>query len=217
MRFITDHGDITLTPQSLTIVGWTGRDRAAVQHHIDELAELGVAPPSQVPLFYRAAPSLLTQADTIQVVGAATSGEVEPLIVQHDGIVWLGLGSDHTDRDLETVSVAASKQACAKPVAQHLWALADVQSHLDDIRLSCEIFEQGEWTLYQSGTLAQIQPIPDLIAGADLQNGSALLCGTLGAQGGVRPAQQYRMVLTDPVLDRQISLEYRVQTLPIIA
>jgi len=217
MRFITDHGDITLTPQSLTIVGWTGRDRAAVQHHIDELAELGVAPPSQVPLFYRAAPSLLTQADTIQVVGAATSGEVEPLIVQHDGIVWLGLGSDHTDRDLETVSVAASKQACAKPVAQHLWALADVQSHLDDIRLSCEIFEQGEWTLYQSGTLAQIQPIPDLIAGADLQNGSALLCGTLGAQGGVRPAQQYRMALTDPVLDRQISLEYRVQTLPIIA
>ena len=66
-------------------------------------------------------------------------------------------------------------------------------------------------------TLAQIQPIPDLIAGADLQNGSVLLCGTLGAQGGVRPAQQYRMALTDPVLDRQISLEYRVQTLPIIA
>jgi hypothetical protein len=217
MRFVTDHGDITLTPKSLTIAGWTGRDRAAVQHHIDELAELGVAPPSQVPLFYRATQSLLTQADTIQVVGPATSGEVEPLILQHDGIVWLGLGSDHTDRELETVSVAASKQACAKPVGHHLWPMADVQSHLDDIRLSCEILEQGEWTLYQSGTLAQIQPIPDLIAGADLQNGSVLLCGTLGAQGGVRPAQQYRMALTDPVLDRQISLEYRVQTLPIIA
>ena len=217
MRFITEQGDITLTPQSLTIAGWTGRDRAAVQHHIEELAELGVAPPSQVPLLYRAAQSLLTQADTIQVVGATTSGEVEPLIVQHDGTVWLGLGSDHTDRDLETVSVAASKQACAKPVAHQLWAMADVQSHLDDIRLRCEIYEQGEWIVYQSGTLAQIQPIPVLIAGAGLKNGSAMLCGTLGAQGGVRPAQQYRMALIDPVLDRQISLEYRVQALPIIA
>jgi len=35
--------------------------------------------------------------------------------------------------------------------------------------------------------------------------------------GGVRPAQQYRIALIDPVLDRQISLEYRVQALPIIA
>lgn len=217
MRFFTEHGDITQTPQSLIIAGWTGRDRAAVQHHIDELAVLGVAPPSQVPLFYRAAYSLLTQSDTIQVVGDNTSGEVEPLILKHDNTLWLGLGSDHTDRDLETVSVAASKQACAKPVANRLWAMADVNAHLDDLQLSTEIFQNGEWILYQSGTLAQIRPLPDLIAGADFQNGSAMMCGTLGAQGGVRPAQHYRMALTDPVLDRQILLEYRVQTLPIIA
>ncbi|VTR33195.1 Protein of uncharacterised function (DUF2848) [Serratia fonticola] len=39
----------------LVIAGWTGRDYKAIQHHIQELAELGVPQPSSVPLFYRVA------------------------------------------------------------------------------------------------------------------------------------------------------------------
>lgn len=42
-----------LSVDTLIVAGWTGRDHGAVQHHIDELAELGIAPPSQVPLYYR--------------------------------------------------------------------------------------------------------------------------------------------------------------------
>ena len=39
----------------LVIAGWTGRDAAAIAHHIEELAALGVPAPSAVPLFYRVA------------------------------------------------------------------------------------------------------------------------------------------------------------------
>jgi hypothetical protein len=46
----------------LVIAGWAARDEAAVKHHIEELAEIGV-PPSSVPLFYRTAASLLTQSE----------------------------------------------------------------------------------------------------------------------------------------------------------
>ncbi len=37
----------------LVIASWTGRDVAGLQHHIDELAALGVRPPSSVPLSRR--------------------------------------------------------------------------------------------------------------------------------------------------------------------
>jgi hypothetical protein len=98
----------------LVIAGWTGRDREAILHHIRELAELGVPQPSAIPLFYRVAANQLSQQETIEVIGNATSGEVEPLIFAHSGELFVSLASDHTDRQLEAHSVALSKQICAR-------------------------------------------------------------------------------------------------------
>lgn len=208
---------IELAVDHLFVAGWTGRDADAVQHHIDELAALGVAPPSQVPLYYRVSNSLLTQADLIEVQGEGSSGEVEPLLIQQDGTLWLGLASDHTDRDLEVHSVAASKQACAKPMAGEVWAFDAVKDRLDDLQLRCEIEENGEWVTYQEGSLAAIRPLAELLSGSGLSGNAAMLCGTLGARGGVRPAARYRMVLSDPARGADIRLDYAVRTLPIVA
>lgn len=61
LHFDLDDGRaIGLAPTRLVVAGWTGRDRAAIEHHIDELARLGVPRPSTVPLYYRLAHSLLT-------------------------------------------------------------------------------------------------------------------------------------------------------------
>ena len=217
MRFETPEGPREIAISDAFVAGWTARDRAAVDHHIAELAEIGVAPPSQVPLYYRVSNGLLTQATAIQVLGPDTSGEVEPLVIRADGTLWLGLASDHTDRALETVSVAASKQICAKPVAGDLWPMAEVSDHLDDLILACDIEEGGAWVRYQEGRLAAIRPLPDLIEGAGLSEGAAMLCGTLAAIGGVRPATGYRMSLTDPVRNRSITLGYTVTALPSVA
>lgn len=217
MQFETPDGPLEAQVAHLTVAGWTGRDRAAVDHHIAELSALGVAPPSAVPLFYRLSASLLTQSPDIEVLGPDTSGEVEPLILKIDGTLYLGLGSDHTDRALETVSVAASKQVAAKPVATAVWSLDEVEGHLDALKLTTEIEEAGQWVRYQEGTLAAIRPLPALIEDAGLPDASAMLCGTLTAIGGVRPAASYRMSLTDPVLNREITLNYGVRPLPIVA
>ena len=120
MRFTVDGDPLELDLKHLVIAGWTGRDPAAIQHHIDELAALGVPAPSQTPLYYRVSAALLTPADRIEAVGDASSGEVEPMILQAGGRRWLGLGSDHTDRALEAHSGAMSKQVCAKPCATEL-------------------------------------------------------------------------------------------------
>ena len=99
---------------SFIVAGWAGRDLAATEHHIEELARLGVARPSAIPLYYRVAENQLTQAPRIQVVGADSSGEVETLVFMAEGEMYVSLTSDHTDRKLESRSVALSKQLCAK-------------------------------------------------------------------------------------------------------
>jgi hypothetical protein len=58
----------------LIIAGWTGRDQAALEAHIKELEELGIAPPKRTPVFYRVSASLLTAPPLIQVIGGDSSG-----------------------------------------------------------------------------------------------------------------------------------------------
>ncbi len=217
MQFDTPEGAISVALTDFVIAGWTGRDKAAVDHHIDELAALGVAPPSQVPLYYRCGPELLVQADRIDVLGDETSGEAEPLLIRSAGRTWLGLGSDHTDRALEAHSVAHSKQVCPKPLARAVWDFEEVAGHLDDIELGSEIFENGGWMAYQKGRLASIRPLTELVQGVGLSDGGAMLCGTLGAIGGVRPTERFRMRLADPVLGREITAEYGIRVLPVVA
>ena len=217
MRFETPEGPKDVSVHDAYVAGWTGRDRASVDHHIAELAAIGVAPPSMVPVYYRVSHDLLTVKEAIQVLGPETSGEVEPLVLKADGEMWLGLASDHTDRALETVSVAASKQICAKPLAGALWSFREVENHLDQLILTCDIQEGDTWMRYQEGTLASIRPLPELIDGAGLRDGAAMLCGTLAALGGVRPASHYSMALVDPVLDRSIGLTYSVTALPSVS
>ncbi|MEM9635053.1 MAG: DUF2848 domain-containing protein [Pseudomonadota bacterium] len=217
MKFQTATGVLNCTPTRLIVAGWTGRDRSAVDHHIEELAAIGVPAPSKVPLYYQCSPSLLTQEAGFQVLGADTSGEAEPFLLRHEGTTWIGLASDHTDRALEAHSVAASKQVCAKPVADTLWRFDDVAGRLDELRLQSWIREDGNWVSYQSGTLASILPLQDLIAGAGLADGTAMLCGTLPAIGGVRPASEFKMALTNPQGGRSIEWVYKTSILDVVS
>ena len=53
--------DVTAV-KNLVIAGWTGRNVAALEAHIKELEALGVKRPKSVPIFYRVAAQLLTNA-----------------------------------------------------------------------------------------------------------------------------------------------------------
>lgn len=203
------------------IAGWAGRDRAAIEHHIEELEALGVPRPSAVPLFYRVAAQQLTQDERVEFVGPDSSGEAEVFIFSHQGTQWVSLASDHTDRKLETHSVALSKQVCAKPVARDAWRLDDVAAHWDELVLRSWIVENAERVLYQEGTLAGLQPPLDLVRGAfgtdSMPEGTGMTCGTVAAIGGIRPAPSFEMELEDPVLKRSLRHRYDLEILPVIA
>jgi hypothetical protein len=203
----------------LVIAGWTGRDAAAVEKHIRELEAIGVPRPKSTPIFYRGAVSLLTTAPSIEVLGDASSGEVECVIYALGDGLWVGLGSDHTDRKAETFGVSLSKQMCAKPVSARIWRYDDVAPHWDRLLLRAFVHVDGERRLYQEGAVAGIRPPTELIrlyAGADsLPDGHALFCGTLPVHGGIAAADAFEMELEDPVLGRMIRHRYAIEVLPV--
>jgi hypothetical protein len=201
----------------LIIAGWTGRDREKVEAHIEELAALGVPRPKSVPTFYRVSADLLTIAEVIQVVGPDCTGEAEAVLLAYDGKLWVGVGSDHTDRALEAVSVAAAKQACPKPMGRHLWAYDDVKNHWDRFVLRSFVVADNGRELYQEGTLAANTPASELQrqyngAGA-LADKTAMFCGTLPVHGAIRWGKSFEIELEDPVLGRFLRHSYRVTQL----
>jgi hypothetical protein len=213
--------EVAIEIEQLVIVGWTGRDVAALNHHIEELKALGVQPPSSVPLYYRVSAQLLTQADQIQVVGGDTSGEAEPVLVGTQDRLWVTLGSDHTDRKAESYSVAVAKQVCAKAIGRMAWRFEEVEPHWDRLVLRSFIQDSDKRALYQEGPLANIRTPRELIAGwrgeRRLPVGVAMFCGTLPAIGPIRPSGRFEIELEDPVLARKLTHSYHVQSLPIVA
>jgi hypothetical protein len=201
--------------RSLIIAGWTGRDSARVEAHVKELEAEGIPRPPRTPMFYQLASSLLTLDPHITVVGPATSGEVECLLVSRDDGLWVGLASDHTDRALERTSVAKSKQVCQKPAARTLWRFSDVAPHWDQLELRSFIDADGVRAPYQSGTAAAMRApqalVKELIErGGAFETGSAMFCGTLATLSSIKPSSRFDMELHDPVLGRTIRHAYRV-------
>ena len=95
----TPPGEVAI--EQAVVAGWTGRDPAAVEKHIKELEALGVKRPATTPIFYRVSAARVTTDDLIEATGEGSGGEVEFVLLQHAGKLWVGTGSDHTDREVE--------------------------------------------------------------------------------------------------------------------
>ena len=214
----------TTTPLTLPIdravmAGWTGRDPVARDKHIAELEAIGIARPATTPIYYRVAARRLTMAESIEVSGSETSGEVEFVLIGLEGRIFVGVGSDHTDRKVESYSVTVSKQMCDKPMAPVLWELEDVAAHWDRMILRAFAWIGGARVLYQEGTLDAMLPVQELIrgfGGARLPDGCAMFGGTFAAKGGIRPASRFEFELEDPILKRRIGHAYDVIELPVL-
>jgi hypothetical protein len=204
----------------LVIAGWTGRDRSALEKHIAELEAIGIKRPATVPIFYRASAARLTIDDSIEALGTASSGEAEFVLLRHAERLWVGAGSDHTDREVEKYGISVSKQMCDKPIAPSFWDYDEIAPHWDKLTLRAHITENGSRVLYQEGSVtAMLDPLAliEQFAGkSGLEEGTVMFCGTLAAHGGIRPSDSFEFELDDPVLARKIERRYRVRALPIL-
>jgi hypothetical protein len=199
--------------------GWTARDQDGLQHHIEELVKIGVPRPEKTPLFYRVSARRLTTDNAIEVLGDGSSGEVEWVMLKYGGRLWVGTGSDHTDRKLETQGISIAKQLCDKPIAPRFWPYDEIKDHWEKIELSSEIINKGSRQLYQKGLVTSLLAPEALLSlyrqdEGEMADGTLLFGGTMSAIGGVRPADQFIFTIRDPVLDREITHAYSIHVLP---
>ena len=220
LKVAGESADIPLTfdAKKLIIAGWTGRDAETLEAHILELESLGVARPKAVPIFYRIDAGLVTTSESVQLVGHDSSGEVEAVLYKHEGALYVGVGSDHTDRKLETVSITLSKQVCAKPVSDTVWRWTDVADHWDELQLRSSLPRTGE--VYQEGVTAGLRRPDELLTlyesrEGTVPDGTIMFCGTLPVAGGIRFAEEMQIELSDPVRGRSLRHRYAVEALPI--
>jgi hypothetical protein len=215
LHFCVEPGgeEVVCDPDVAIIAGYTGRDRDAVLDHIAELEEIGVAPPPSVPTFYTAPPQLISQAAVMVTTEPGTSGEAEVGLIVGGGEILVTVASDHTDRAAERFDIALSKRLCNKAVATSAWRLDDVIDHWDSLQLRSWLGDDGA-DLYQDGTLEELLLPSDLLAAIPWRTAPErflLLCGTVPTIGGLRLSSRFKAQLYDPVTDRKLGLEYRVE------
>ena len=200
--------------QALVIIGYAGRDRAALEAHLEELDELGVPRPASVPLFMAFPPRLLHQEPSMAVADGNSSGEAELVVVVDGSETLVTVGSDHTDRALESVDIIASKSVCPKPVATTGWPVSAVADRWDDLGLRSRI-DGG--VLYQDGAVAQnLHPLELVSAipwAGDPPKCFAAFTGTVPVIGNIRPSRVFHGELTCPG-GGAIELHYTADPIP---
>jgi 4-hydroxyphenylacetate 3-monooxygenase len=196
--YLVSEGPMTVELDSLVVAGFTGRDAEAVRRHVDELASEGIPAPERVPEFYVLPVELLTTGEEIAVDGGSTSGEVEPIVfVTNDGM-FVGVGSDHTDRERERESIALAKGACPKIVARDVVPYDAVAERWDDLVVRSTV-DGGE--LYQHAPLSELLPVAVILEGLRERvpgtGNAAIFCGTVPLQNGFRFSDRFSGELVD--------------------
>jgi hypothetical protein len=197
--------------------GFTGKNREGAMKHVEELKAHGVAAPDRIPAYYAVPREMVTTDDEIEVLGDTTSGEVEVVFLFKGDQVYIAVGSDHTDRELEKDSIPKSKVICPKVVSRDVWKLADVKPHWERLKLQSWIEVDGQRTLYQEGSLADFLAVDDFLDGVrsvvtdGSLDGMVLYMGTMPSLGGkllFSPTFEGR--LSDEVLGRELSFRYSI-------
>jgi hypothetical protein len=198
--------------------GYVGRNQEEVRRHIEELAAKGISGPQKTPTLYPVIPRMLVSETHIDVYGDQTSGEVEyVLLVRDRNTIYVGLGSDHTDRHLEETDIPRAKQICPNIIGPKVWLLDEVRDHWDELEIESLAIHDGQEEPYQKGLLKLILDPGALMefVGSKVKGpleGMVIFSGTLGTlTGGFVYGEGFAAKLTDPRLGRKLDLRYAVR------
>ena len=206
-------------PKTLIIAGFTGKDSASAKKHLEELRELGVPVPEKIPAFYPVDPSMVTDAQVIEVHTKESSGEAEPVLITSGGKMYIAVGSDHTARDLEMKDIGESKKACVKPVSSDVFELEYVLKNWESLLLRSYVRKDGERILYQDGKASELLPVHDLLeklrewkGNSNLEE-SIIFLGTVPLlTGKFVYGDWYRVELIEEKSGTSVSREYTVKS-----
>ncbi len=200
--------------------GYVGRDQDVVRKYVAELQAKGIPAPKSTPALFPVNPRALIINEDIEVYGIQTAGEVEYVLLIEDAqTIYVGMGSDHTDRLLEETDIPRSKQICPNVMCPTVWPLADIEQHWDELTFDSQVIKDGKTVANQDGRLATILDPTALMAFTrtkvgDNLDGTLIFSGTVGTiSGQYIYGERFIAGLHDPVLKRSLSVNYGVHPL----
>ena len=146
--------------------GFSSRDQAKAQEHFEELKKEGInIAVSETPIFIPKLRDRNTTSNTIEVLASNKScGEAEPVLIFTKDDVYVTIGSDHSDRDLEKYDLIVSKQMCPNVMCNKVWRYKDVEDYWDDLVLKAWTVEaSGKKELYQDAKLSSFMTVDDFL------------------------------------------------------
>jgi hypothetical protein len=220
-QVVSDEGTnpLNFPVNRIICAGYSGRSQDAVQEHVRELVALGMPAPDSTPIFFQVSNYLATTSTGVTVQERLTSGEVEFVLLFHNGQTYVTCGSDHTHRGLERYSIPGSKQMHPKILAKELWQFSDVEKNWDELTLRSWATVSGRRELYQEAPLSHILPPAQLIRDAEQrfkvrEEGTIFMSGTLPTVGGhLVYADHFAFELQDSSRKRTIRHGYEVHIL----
>jgi len=204
----------TIEVARMVNLGSATREAQTAVAHQEEVAKHGIHIAFDVPAprIYPIATHALTTSDEIEVQTAETSGEVE-IVIYRDDRVYVGVGSDHTDRALERTSIPWSKQACANVLAPVLWPFDEIRAQWD----GCVMRSRVDGRLYQDvGVAAFLHPDDVLAMLAERapglpERGLMVFCGTIvSVDKRLGFGSRWEFEMEDPAAGRAIRHGYAV-------
>lgn len=215
-----EHLQLKFNYNRMVNAGYVGKNQEEVRRHIQELAEKGIPGPSSTPTLYPVVSTALTTDSAIEVYGNKTSGEVEyVLLVVTEGEIYVGLGSDHTDRHLEESDIPRAKQICPNLMSQTVWPLGEIENHWDDLLLSATAVKNGEEIHYQEGRLGLLLNPSELLAFVKTKipgpiKNLVIFSGTMGMlTADFVFAEKFCAQLIDEKLNRHLEIAYDIKPL----
>jgi len=201
--------------QKMVNAGRSARDTSSVRKHMEELRKTGIAISDEFPVFYPKTADRITTSDRFWVLpDSKTSGEVEYVLLLDNSNVYVAVGSDHTDRELEKYNIRMAKQIYCNAMSPAVWRYEDVKEHWDDIIMRAWVKKDGQRRLYQEGKLEKlirpeklIEEVKSRVTG-DL-NGMVIFSGTLPTiSGELCYSPYFEMELVDEHAGRAIKYTY---------
>ncbi|MGA3174545.1 MAG: DUF2848 family protein [Syntrophorhabdales bacterium] len=210
--------DIPFPVRRMVNAGYTARDQEGVRKHIEELKEKGVPAPPEIPTLYPVASYLLGTGGALEVVEEDNSGEAEFVLFLDEGNIYVGAGSDHTDRALEASSIVKAKQICPNVVSPVIWPYEELKGVWDSLVLRSWVEKGGKRILYQEANLSAFITVEDLLSfvkgkikDGNLEN-MVIFSGTVSVIGGkVLSGEGFEVELFNPANGDSLWCKYRIE------
>ncbi len=211
---------LSFSVRRMVNAGYVGRDQEAVREHIEELKKEGVPVPEETPALYPVASYLITTDDVLEVVDESTSGEAEFVLLLENGEIYVGVGSDHTDRNLEASSIIKSKQICPNVISSVVWPYEEVKAVWDKLVLRSWVGKGKKRLLYQEAKLFSIMSAEDIVSFVRSKvkdenlNGLVIYSGTVPSlTGQIIYGDSFEVELYNPQTSDSLRCRYGIRLL----